>query len=227
MIKALVIVFFMCIFAPVRAAEYSVVRQYVHPILIAQPSPTDPSIQMIIGSGSVVIVASGYAITAAHVVPETPKESLFVIFNNRRYKATPIKIDREKDLALLSVDVSCPCATLATTLPLIDDVIVSTGYPLFTTYRIQLLTIGNVQGMYLNNLVTTTHTAPGGSGGGIFYKEKTGYNLAGITVAIGSNQVGPRVMQIEQEYNWLSFSVPAVDIRTFLRNTPADVKKAP
>jgi S1-C subfamily serine protease len=209
------------------AAEHSIVRQYVHPVIITQPSQSDSSLQTIIGSGSVVTVAPGYVLTAGHVVPGTSRDQMFVVYNRKRVRAIPVKIDRSRDLALLSVDIACPCAPLATTMPEIDDVVVATGFPLYMTYSLQLLSVGNVQGEYLGNIVTTSTTAPGGSGGGVFFKEKSVYELIGVTVAIGSNPLGPRLMQIEQEYNWLTFSVPVSSIKTFLRGTPAEMKKAP
>lgn len=203
----------------VSAAPFSVIRQYVHPIVVTNPS-AQSGLELVVSSGSGVVIAQGYMLTAAHVVPETSKESMVILINGRQLRAKPIKIDRGRDLALLSLSVNCPCAKIALTSPPQDEQVFSVGFPLYATYKVQLLSQGLVQGVVQDNIVTTTVTAPGGSGGGLFYETSTGYELVGITVAIASTALGPRVMNIEQEYNWLSFSVPVEVIRNFLRNTP-------
>lgn len=200
------------------AADYTPTRQYVHPVIITT-SYTLP--HRVVGSGSAVMVAPGYALTAAHVVPLTDEYKMVIQTNLRQVAAIPVKIDRTKDLALLAVDLKCPCAPKATKLPSIDEQVVNVGFPLYGIYRIQLATQGTIQGFYSNAVVTTAATAPGGSGGGLFAKEGDAYRLVGITVAIASAPVGPRMMSIEQEYNWLAFGVPIGTIRKFLHNTPA------
>lgn len=202
-----------------HAAEFSVVRKYVLPVIVSQQG-TQPGLEVVVSSGSGVVIASGYMLTAAHVVPDTPRESMYVLAGGRQLKAKPIKIDRTRDLALLSVAVACPCASISVVAPQIDEQVYSVGFPLYSTYRVQLLSYGLVQGVVQDNLVSTTVTAPGGSGGGLFAKVEDEYQLVGVTVAIASASLGPRVMNLEQEYNWLSFSVPVEVIRNFLRNTP-------
>lgn len=203
----------------VQAAEYSSVRKYVYPIIVSQLS-AQPGLEVVVSSGSGVSIANGYMVTAAHVVPDTPKESMYVLANGRQLKAKPIKIDRVRDLALLSVPVPCPCAPISIVTPPVDEQVYSVGFPLYSTYRVQLLSSGLIQGIVQDNIVSTTVTAPGGSGGGLFAKIGDEYQLVGVTVAIASASLGPRVMNLEQEYNWLSFSVPVEVIRSFLRNTP-------
>lgn len=203
-----------------HGADYSVTRQYVRPAIISQVT-SQPGYETVTSSGSVVVIAPGYAITAAHVVPETQNNTIFIFDGIRLVKAKPIKIDRVRDLALIAVPIKCPCAPIAYEIPSIDDPVVAVGFPLYTTYRLQLATTGTIQGSHNDNIVTTSTTAPGGSGGGLFAKVGDEYQLIGVAVAIASAPIGPRVMGIQQEYNWLTFSVPVSTIRSFLRNTPA------
>ena len=202
-----------------HTADYSIIRQYVYPILVGalEESGAGSEKHSIISSGSAVMIQSGYALTVAHVVPVERRNVMFIIVNNQPLRAVPIKIDRDKDLALLSVSHKCPCATLTTKDVGIDDAVHSVGYPLYTVHGVQIISTGNVQGWSGDKLVTSTITAPGGSGGGVFTKEGDMYKLVGITVAIASSPLGPRILNIEQEQNWLSFSIPTNQIRTFLK----------
>lgn len=199
-------------------AEYSVIRQSVYPVIVhASAGPRNATV---VSSGSAVMIDRGYALTAAHVVPESSSQSMYIITGKQSVVAVPVKIDRAVDLALLSVNIPCPCAILATHQPARDDDVWAVGYPMFLTYDVQFVTTGTVQGMFQGNIVSTANTAPGGSGGGLFSKEKTGYRLAGISVAIATTPIGPRLFSIEAERNWMMFSVPVSTIRSFLTGTP-------
>lgn len=206
------------------AAEFSVIRSYVYPVVIGQ-STSAPDIQAVVSSGSAIVIAPGYAITAAHVVPATARELMSIHIKGKLVRATPVKIDRERDLALLSLNIGCPCAPLGEKVPEIDDMVYSVGFPLYLMYGVQFVTSGTVQGVFQGDTVTTSITAPGGSGGGLFAKEGKEYKLVGLSVAIASTPLGPRLIQLEQEHNWISFSVTVNSIRAFLKGTAASVTK--
>lgn len=209
----------------VHAAEYSSIRQYVYPVVVSTTGSTPSKNEIVIGSGSAVVIQAGYMLTAAHVIPATAADRVYIVRGDQYLRAIPIKIDRNADLALLSVAVTCPCASIAGPERIeIDTPIFSVGFPMYMMYGLQLLTQGHLQGGFMNNMVSTTVTAPGGSGGGLFTKLETQYKLIGITVAIASSPIGPRVMNMEQEHNWVSFSVPSATIRTFLRGTPVKLE---
>lgn len=207
------------------AAEYSHLRNFVFPIMISSPSNANAAgNELIVGSGSAVLIQAGYMLTAAHVVPASPTNKMFVVRNEKLVQATPVKIDRSVDLALLAVDAICPCATLAGPERIeIDSPVLTIGFPLYMAYGVQLISTGNIQGQFQSNIVSNSVTAPGGSGGGLFSKLDSQYKLIGITVAIASSPIGPRVMNLEQEHNWVSFSVPASAIRTFLKGTSVKI----
>lgn len=200
------------------AADFSNIRKYVYPVVIGQPT-NSVTVQAIISSGSAIIIAPGYAVTAAHVVPPTPREMMSIHHGGQLIRATPVKIDHDKDLALLAVNIDCPCAPVATRALELDDVVYSVGFPMYLMYGVQFVTTGTVQGAFRGNTVTTSLTAPGGSGGGVFAKENRDYKLVGIAVAIAATPVGPRVMNIEMEHNWITFSVTVSTLRQFLKGT--------
>jgi len=206
------------------AADYSVIRSYVYPVVIGQSTSTS-DVQAVISSGSAIMIVPGYAITAAHVVPTTSRELMSIHVQGKLIRATPVKIDRERDLALLAVNINCPCAPLGGRTPNIDDLVYSVGFPLYLMYGVQFVTLGTVQGAFQGNLVSTSNTAPGGSGGGLFAKEGNKYKLVGLSVAIASTPLGPRLINLEQEHNWISFSVTINSIKTFLNGTAASVAK--
>jgi S1-C subfamily serine protease len=209
-----------------NAADYSVIRQYVYPVLISsvEAGALSGKSEVVVGSGSAVSVQSGYMITAAHVVPTNAANKMYVMRGDQLVRAVPIKIDRGLDLALLSVAIPCPCAPLAGPERIeVDSPIFTVGFPMYMTYGVQIVSQGNIQGNFQNNIVSTSVTAPGGSGGGLFTKLETQYKLIGITVAIATSPIGPRVMNLEQEHNWVSFSIPMSNIRTFLRGTQVKV----
>jgi S1-C subfamily serine protease len=200
------------------AADYSGIRQTVYPVIVHAPSGVRHDVN--VTSGSAVVLDKGYALTAAHVVPTSSRDEMIVITSKGSVKAVPVKIDRERDLALLSVDVSCPCAELAQKPIYVDDQVWDVGYPMYLTYDVQFVTIGTVQGWYRGNIVATSMSAPGGSGGGLFAKEGKKYKLVGISVAIATAPTGSHFFNGEQERNWMMFSVPITTIRSFLVGTP-------
>lgn len=200
------------------AADYSSLRNVVYPVIV-YTSPDPYHVNTIASSGSAVLIDNGYALTAAHVVPTTGSQSMYVVSNRQSFVATPIKVDREHDLALLAVNIQCPCAVLSAHIPKIDDKVVAIGYPMYLNYQIQFATVGYLQGWYDGHIIATADTAPGGSGGGLFWKDRNTYQLVGLTVAIATVPIGPRIFSIEQERTWMAFSVPSSVIHLFLKGT--------
>lgn len=206
----------------VAPAEFSVIRSYVYPVVVGKETP-NPEIKNIVSSGTGVVVAPGYVLTAAHVVPQSGAMT-YVRTPKAMHTAKVVKIDRNRDLALLSAKVDCPCSPIIKKMPVVDDLVYAVGYPLYLLYNTQIVTMGHIQGTFESDTVSTTHTAPGGSGGGLYSKEDGEYRLAGLAIAIASTPIGPRALHLDQEQNWLMFSVPAPTIREFLKDTPVGVK---
>lgn len=201
------------VFTSPLAADFSVIRQYVYPIVVT----TDGS-QTIVSSGSGIVIRDGYMLTVAHVVQKRD-QTIFV--NDAGLKqARVVKVDPINDLALLAVDVKCPCAQISASKRIeIDSVAYAVGFPLFLNFRLQVLTVGHVQGIRNGDLITTTVTAPGGSGGAIFTKEKTGYRLIGIIKGVAVIDIGPPIMPVEQLQGWFVVSTRSTAIQTFLQST--------
>lgn len=222
MIKYLAATVFAFVCTLAASAEFSIIRSYVHPVLIGKDTSVS-GVKNILSSGSGIAVAPGYVLTAAHVVPQAIGSTLY-LKTDTLHTAKVVKIDRERDLALLSTKVACPCTPIAKKVPSVDDEVYTVGFPLYLLYGTQVVTSGHVQGTYQGDTVSTTHTAPGGSGGGMYVKEDGEYRLAGIAIAIASTPIGPRALHLDQEQNWLMFSVPMPAIRDFLKGTPVTLK---
>jgi hypothetical protein len=135
-----------------------------------------------------------------------------------------VKIDRDVDLALVAAtEIKCPCAPLATYVEQDEDAWI-VGFPKFLSHRTQFVTTGMIQGMLGGRVVASPTSAPGSSGGGLFVKHDGMYQLAGILVAIHGTPIGPRELGLDQETQWITFSVSATAIKTFLKGTPTEVK---
>lgn len=184
-------------------------------------STNDSRPSTVTSSGSAVMIQPGYALTAAHVVPVSSLQSMYLIEDGKSIEATPVKIDRDRDIALLSLKLGCPCIPLATKAPAVDEQVYTIGYPMYLSYGVEFLTTGTVQGTAGGNLISTATTAPGGSGGAMFVRDGTTFKVGGITVAIATTTVGPTLLGYKNEYNWVAFSVPAPVVRAFLAGTPA------
>lgn len=120
------------------------------------------------GSASVVVIAKGRALTAAHVakVP-VPLE---IIDGDRRVPVKVVKVDEEHDVALLEADVDCPCAVLANKVE-VDKPAFIVGFPLGLKIGfVQFLSEGRVQSIDQTDksVWTDAPMVPGNSGGGVF-----------------------------------------------------------
>ena len=217
--KAMVGLALMLVSAVSQAADFSVIRQYVFPIMVVSEIDKKKNEAAIVSTGSVVILSPRYALTAAHVLDNKHK-AIFIV-KDRPIKINMVKVDKEKDLALVEGDFGCPCATIGDVAPGLDQEIVIVGYPLYTSYGVQMVTRGHVQGLHMKRLITTAETTFGGSGGGLFTKQGNTYVLVGIVEGVGASPIGPPIVQLQQQHNWISFSVPVDAIREFVRGTPA------
>lgn len=154
-------------------------RSFVHKIYQLREGCTEPSRECVGGSGSVVMVAPGLALTAAHVAMN---ENLYI--NGKLTKT--IKIDEERDIALVSVALDCPCAPLGN-MPNLDDKVVAVGWPLGA---VEFATEGRVQGWDRFRIWSSSPIAPGNSGGGLFAFQAGEWKLVGITVEVAGLNLG-------------------------------------
>ena len=164
------------------------------------------------GTGSGVVIAPGFVLTARHVAVIDGLH-----FRGHKMKGAKLKVGYgDVDLGLLyfpKTVAACPCVKLADYEAQPDETIYVVGYPLGIA---QMLTIGQSQGVREHTLVPggfgepedlgrrlmmSVTAAPGNSGGGVFVKRRGEYQLVGILVEGGSG---------------LAFAVPLADIRPFI-----------
>jgi S1-C subfamily serine protease len=148
-------------------------RSYVHKIYQLREDGSKG------GSGSAVMVAPGMALTAAHVAVN---DNLHILGKPTK----TIKIDEERDIALVSVDLPCPCAPLGS-MPNLDDRVVAVGQPLGEA---EFATEGAVQGWDVARIWSSTPIAPGNSGGGLFAFQYGKWKLVGVTVEVAGLNLG-------------------------------------
>lgn len=134
------------------------------------------------GRGSAVVIAPGFALTAAHVVAGQEKitingHSVVSYWFDKNYEKSGV------DLALVHVPgLVCPCAPLGTS-PVLDDRVVSIGYPLSAG---QYATEGRIQDIALDSpkQYVSSPIIFGNSGGGTFVFQDFRWRLVGITVDV-------------------------------------------
>lgn len=205
--------------------EFSVIRDYTHPIIVSQKASFLSLFQknQPIGSGSAIVIAPGYAVSAYHVFGEVPKNITVIheILIGDDKKEMVVKLvakDEEHDIAIIQGDFKCPCAPITTRRPYQDQEAYAVGFPAYLNFGVQFVTFGHVQNKPTDTvIVATTITGPGGSGGGLFVKEDGVYKLAGVIDAIGTQPIAPQVMQ---QSNWMMFSSPASNIRELAKTVP-------
>lgn len=166
--------------------------------------------------GSGVMIAPRLMLTAAHTVMDGRPRFVGDI----RAPVRVLRIDKEKDLALLLVALDCPCARIGVSAPAIDEKVVAVGYPMNFLTKVQVLTEGQYQG-HVPGSVTTTFTAPvgpGNSGGGLFSWDGVRWSLVGIVEGVtaaplmASNSMFPSYSYVPH----LAFAVPNEVVRQFL-----------
>ena len=201
-------------------------REVVKPIFANAFLVSDPTTQKHYSSGSAIILAPGYALTAAHVIQtDVIKQgnsnigtAIFIQQPSEAVPVTVVKIDKDKDLALIKGNFDCPCATIHTGAIDVDTKVITIGYPLYGLYKLQVLSEGALQGKYKTKLVTTAQAAPGSSGGGVFIKTLRGYELISVVEGIAAS---PGEFQA-QIHAWLVFSTPTSEIMQFLQGSEAE-----
>lgn len=215
------------------SADFTPARQYVKPIIAYYQTDSAKDVDKKTGriipvqagfSGSGVVIAPGYMLTAAHVMSHSGLD-MFVRLSDTEVKfAKAIKVDKDVDLALVRVAVQCPCAPIGSDMPTIDEAVVSIGFPYYLLYETQLATEGRVQGFRGFQVISTATTAPGGSGGGLFGKEDGVWKLNGIVTNIASTPLEGLQGPGRQLHTWFQFSTGTKTIRSFLIGTPAAQK---
>jgi S1-C subfamily serine protease len=194
------------------AGEYSYIRSVSKPVIV-----NDPKKDNILSSGSSVIIAPGYILSAFHIIAgiKIPYE-IFIINDGILKPAKVVKSDERNDLVLLSADISCPCAEFLEGDVDIDEMVYSSTFPLFTLYDTQYVTTGIIQKFERKEFVTTLLSTFGSSGGPIFVKSDNKYKLFGLVQSIGKYK--------GQFYSWMSFGIRKHVIIDFLADTPASVQ---
>lgn len=131
------------------------------------------------GSGSVVMIAPGIALTAAHVV-----ENEALLVNGKPIKI--LHISPDTDIAVIEVQMGCPCVPLGN-MPNVDSKVVAIGWPFGEA---EYATSGNVQGFTEYKIYTSVPIAPGNSGGGLFQVQNGVWKLVGIMVEVRGHPQG-------------------------------------
>lgn len=210
--------------------DHSVLRDYSRLVVLHQTSFIGASP---VGSGSAIIIAPGYALSAWHIFDKGVERGLTVsmIDGGKQVPVTVVAKNEKADLVLISGAFTCPCAPIATVMPDIDTEVFGVGYPLYHIYGLQYVTYGHYQGITTDEsegkdktieLAATTFPATrGASGGGAFYKQDGVWKLYGIIVAIGAS---PLYRGIIQEHPFMSFSVPLNVIKELIKGTPVVAK---
>lgn len=153
--------------------------------------------QLVLGSGSGVVVAEGTIITNAHVV-EAATAVVVTLNDGSEHSGTIVTIDIETDLAVIGVegDDLQPVETGSTSDLEVGDGVFAIGYPLglegspsVSTGIVSALDRNLEEGdVSLFGLVQTDAAiTEGSSGGGLF--DASGH-LIGVTTAVGVSSVG-------------------------------------
>ena len=166
------------------------------------------------GSGSGVMIAPRLMITAAHVA----EEGYDIMVGPGKVKAKVLKSDPEKDLALLELDMDCPCASVGES-PEPGREVVAVGFPRYDIFGIAVVTSGESQGIGKNmsdgKLIYTAPGASGSSGGGVFvWTWNGGWRLVGIVVGQGGESTNTPFVQTRLAH--LMIAVGADEIKRFL-----------
>lgn len=148
--------------------SYATPRSVVHKIYVQDG-----------GHGSMVMIAPGLALTAAHVAVNKK-----LLVNGKPTKV--LKSNEELDLALVQVQQDCPCIKLGV-IPALDSPVVAVGYPLDEG---QWATVGTAQSYKPTRLTSNTPIAFGNSGGGLFQFQAGQWKLVGITIQVAGANLG-------------------------------------
>jgi len=144
----------------------------------------------LLGSCSMVVIAPGLALTAAHCQDLQLTKGFVKMEDGQTYEVAGLVPDPTgRDLAVMHIpEISCPCAEMALYPARMDEAAVVVGYPLGIG---QIITTGFIQSRYTSAdgedfLFATTPVAPGNSGGGLFVVRQGKAYLVGILVILAS-----------------------------------------
>lgn len=167
-------------------------------------------------SGSGVLIAPGRLLTAAHVA-QNIKNGRINGPDGSRYTYNILKVDEDRDIAVLDVYLDCPCRPIADANPDIDSKVTVVGFPLSA---FKTLTEGRVQGTAvqpdLKRLVTQI-SAPvifGNSGGPVFNKWGEVVGIVSMVSAAGDGMFGGYAVP---HIGWV---VPVDTIKDFIKDVP-------
>jgi S1-C subfamily serine protease len=206
--------------------DHSVIRDYAHLVLLKKSTFALQSV--LVGSGTAIVIAPGYALSARHVFDTAAEGGATVTMMNGD-KEIPVEVVKKTegtDTVLISGKFGCPCAPIALSMPEVDTEVFGVGFPLYHLYGVQYVTQGHYQGSTLRGnerlAAITTHASRGGSGGGVFFKQDGVWRLFGILSSIGFSHLGPPSLGLKQEHSWITFAVPLDDIKTLIKDTNAE-----
>ena len=166
------------------------------------------------GFGSGVVVKSGrksIILTNAHVVSDD-----MVV---RGKKATLIRKDEEKDLALIEVELQLPAAHIHKTASLkVFDEIILVGAGLGSKPYPSLGIVANIITEY--GVQYSGHVVVGMSGGGVFRRHNDHYELVGIVQAsaLQASFTGMFPFPIHTPVNNMGYFIPLVTVMEFLND---------
>ena len=135
------------------------------------------------GTCSAVAISSTHLLTAGHCISELGQEvTVMDVDKGERYlvgKAFAVKDNDVVDLAIvvLKDEIVRNYASVSSTEPLQDEIVVVVGYPLGIT---EVVTIGRFQGLVDGHYLVTAQATFGNSGGGVFVIRDGKYELLGI-----------------------------------------------
>lgn len=143
------------------------------------------------GFCSGVVISENRVLTAKHC------EGVGAMTINGK-PAKVLKTHPAADLILVEVEISCPCAPIASGLPQVDEEVIVVGFPFGNDLGpMHVVTRGYVQGVrvarmgeiYGDTLILTASASPGNSGGGVFVMRNGQWVLVGILVGAASGSI--------------------------------------
>ncbi|WP_075187724.1 S1 family peptidase [Teredinibacter haidensis] len=159
------------------------------------------------GFGSGVVIGDNMVITVAHTIDKD--ESVYVHIDGEDRAASILSIDKNNDLALLSVDTKhLKPVQLKRNALQADEMVWVLGYPLASS---QKLSLGLYKEKMNGRLYTTSHVNHGTSGGGLLACDRGQYSLAGVVHGFVARIDGGDYVNIGD-----STSVPANIIEEFI-----------
>lgn len=172
-------------------------------------------------NASGVIVGQGQVLTVAHALDDigTTDTHVSVEIAGQFREAKVLRIDLEKDLALLSVDTAdLKPANMGTKSLSELEQVWAVGFPLALEQR---TTLGLFQRLDGGRLYSNAHVNSGSSGGGLFRCQGGAYELVGVLRAFIAYKIGDELVNIGE-----STSVPADQIVSFLASVPKVARRA-